>query len=458
MVLAHDRRRPASPARRTTPATRTPMPARALDAATATEGDDASDEGDAAPTQAMVRFAQLSPDAPPLDVCLAPRGTGDYKGPMLAAARGERRHARRRERPRAVFTKVSAYFAIDPGAYDVRLVPAGATSCTPGAADAGSADASAGADAGADADAGTDADAGAGADASAGAGADADAETDAGVDAGPPAGPTLPLPPDTTNLPAFVAGHFATVLLVGDLAPVGGDAPFRMAAVQDDASLAGGGASLRAINALPAVPRPTSASGRRGARGPPSSRTSRSARPASSAAPSQGNADANGYLPIAPFGPGAFSVRASGDAAGDIASSQRATVSPGRCRHDPRGRRKDGRRRASAVAHPLHRQRALRRPPLRLQRRSLPSKRALIVDGSRAAPRRQTWRTHRAPDDIMWASRRARTPRRRRRRAGALARARPASRSSTAGSSCSSIRTSRAPRSPLASSGRFDRT
>ena len=47
------------------------------------------------------------------------------------------------------------------------------------------------------------------------------------------------------------------------------------------------------------------------------------------AAPYQGKADANGYLVIAPFGPGTFSVRASGDAASRIASSDGATVSLG---------------------------------------------------------------------------------------------------------------------------------
>jgi hypothetical protein len=47
------------------------------------------------------------------------------------------------------------------------------------------------------------------------------------------------------------------------------------------------------------------------------------------AAPSQGKPDDSGYLPISPFGPSVFSVRASGDAGRDIASSQSASVASG---------------------------------------------------------------------------------------------------------------------------------
>ena len=58
-----------------------------LDATGSDGGDDAADaadEADAAPTQAMVRFAQLSPDAPALDVCLALAWHGAFQGPLLA--------------------------------------------------------------------------------------------------------------------------------------------------------------------------------------------------------------------------------------------------------------------------------------------------------------------------------------------------------------------------------------
>src|SRR5580698_3335023 len=106
-----------------------------LDATGGEGGDDAdaADEPDAAPTQAMVRFAQLSPDAPALDVCLALHGTGAYQGPLLAQFAEDAGLAADAGAPGLSFATVSAYLAVDAGAYDVRLVPAGATTCTMGA-------------------------------------------------------------------------------------------------------------------------------------------------------------------------------------------------------------------------------------------------------------------------------------------------------------------------------------
>ena len=223
------------------------------------------------------------------------------------------------------------------GAYDVRLVPAGSTTCAQaatGPVEAGSSGVDGGPDAGPDA--GDDADAGA--DAGGDAGTDPGAIVDAGADgadagvgaeAGAPTGPELPMPPDTTNLPAFASGTFTTVLLAGDLAPVGGDAPFRLASVQDDNALAGGAAALRAINALAAVPEATFGFGSSAGSWSPLFADVAFGAASLRAAPSQGTPDANGYLKIAPFGPGAFSVRASGDAAADVVSSQSADVSLG---------------------------------------------------------------------------------------------------------------------------------
>jgi hypothetical protein len=270
-----------------------------LDSTAGEGGDDTSSVGDAAPTQAMVRFAQLSPDAPRLDVCVAPHGTGVFAGPLLAQLAEDAGLPPGASASGLSFADVSAYFAIDAGAYDVRLVPAGSTSCVPG----GSVQAGAGAGAGADAG--------------------------AGPETGAPIGPALPLPPDTTNLPAFALGGFTTVLLAGDLAPVGGDAPFRIVAVRDDTTLAGGGAALRAINALVAVPLATFGFG--SSAGPWSPLFADVAFGAASlaAAPSQGKPDANGYLPIAPFGSGSLSVRASSDAAAEVGSSQSASVASG---------------------------------------------------------------------------------------------------------------------------------
>jgi hypothetical protein len=305
----------------------------ALDSTAVDGGDAAGSVADAAPTQPMVRFAQLSPDAPPLDVCLAPRGTGMFAGPLLAQLAEDAGLAPDASAPGLSFADVSAYFAIDAGAYDVRLVPAGSTTCaqaTTVPVEAGSSgeEAGPGTDAGADAGVGTDAGADAGTDAGADAGVDANGmDASVGVEAGAPAGPALPMPPDTTNLPAFASGTFTTVLLAGDLSPVGGDAPFRLAAVQDDNALAGGAAALRTINALAAVPEATFGFGSSAGSWSPLFVDVAFAAASLMAAPSQGTPDANGYLPIAPFGPAAFSVRASGNAAADVVSSQSANVS-----------------------------------------------------------------------------------------------------------------------------------
>jgi hypothetical protein len=313
------------------------------DAAADDGGVDASGGGDAAPTQAMVRFAQLASDAPPLDVCLAPRGTGNYLGPLLEHLAEDAGLPAGAAAAGLSFADVSAYFAVDAGAYDVRLVPAGATSCAmdavgPPSMDAGRDDAEAerdadvGAGAEASAEAGDGAEAGADASLDAGTGAvdDAGSGVEGSLDAGTPSRVTSPLPADTTTLPPFVAGTFTTVLVAGELAPARSDAPFRMTAVVDDTVLAGGEASLRAINALPAVPTADFGFGSSAGGGwSPLFRDVAFGGPGLTAAPSQGKADSNGYLPIAPFGPGPFSVRTSGDAGGDVASSQAAVVAPG---------------------------------------------------------------------------------------------------------------------------------
>lgn len=297
-----------------------------LDAMASDGGDDSSADVVVASSQAMVRFAHLSPDAPAIDVCVAMHGTGVFKGPLLAPlATAVPADA---SAPGLSFTEVSAYVALDPGTYDLRLVPAGSTSCTPGAmavTDAGS-NAGEGPDATADAEMDASVDA---ADASDDAEAlDASRDVDAtAVDAAP--GPVLPLPPDTTNLPAFVAGGFTTVLLAGELAPAGADAPYRAVALRDDTVLAGGGATLRAINALPAVPDADFGFGSEDASWSPLFADVAFGGASLTAAPYQGKADANGYLVIAPLGPGTFSARTSGDAASQIASSDGVTVSLG---------------------------------------------------------------------------------------------------------------------------------
>jgi Domain of unknown function (DUF4397) len=84
------------------------------------EDGDASDASDAAPAHARVRVAHLSPDAPAVDFCLAPAGTGQFTGPVLAAAGG---------RGGLAYTKVTRYLDVPAIAYDVRLVAPASRDC-----------------------------------------------------------------------------------------------------------------------------------------------------------------------------------------------------------------------------------------------------------------------------------------------------------------------------------------
>ena len=132
-----------------------------------------------------------------------------------------------------------------------------------------------------------------------------------------------------TDLAAFVAGESATVLLAGEVTPVGSDAAFRAVALPDDSVLTGGGASLRAINALAAVPEADFGYGSSAGFWLPLFTDVAFGAASLTGAPNQSTPDDRGYVPISPFGPAAFSVRASGDAGSDIASSQGAAVAFG---------------------------------------------------------------------------------------------------------------------------------
>lgn len=67
-------------------------------------------------TTARVRIAHLSPDAPPVDVCIAPAGTGEFTGPLLGTG--------------LAFGSVTKYLDVEATQYDVRLVAPGAADCT----------------------------------------------------------------------------------------------------------------------------------------------------------------------------------------------------------------------------------------------------------------------------------------------------------------------------------------
>lgn len=245
-------------------------------------GSDASDDAPAPAPQAFVRIAQLSPDVPPVDVCIAPHGTTDFQGPLvgqlaLSLAGGDG-GAEDASLPGLSYPQVSAYLAVTPGPYDVRLVAAGATDCSAGL----SAD-----------------------DASGGL-------------------------PDTTNLPALAYGTYATLLIAGDFSPAGTDRALTVAMLPDDAVLAGGAAVLRAINAVPSWPSLDLGYGSPAGTWSPVLANVAFAQASSQAAPGYGTVDGNGYLAIAPIAGepvGAWPV--DSDAASDAARASSVEIDLG---------------------------------------------------------------------------------------------------------------------------------
>jgi hypothetical protein len=236
---------------------------------------DASVLGDTAPSPAQVRIAQLSPDAPPLDVCLAPHGTGNFGGALFAEIENDT-GAPLDASPRGLsFAQVSAYLMVPPGNYDLRVVPGGSTSCsTPLLL---------------------------------------------------PSGETVP---DAVDIPALAVGAAATIVVAGDASVVGTDAVIEATMILDDASLSSGAAALRAFNAVPSVP--TLDFGFGSSAGDWSALLTNIAfgDPSRQAAPSQGMTDANGYLAVGPFTGKTVSVRPSG-AMTDTAVADNASVAPG---------------------------------------------------------------------------------------------------------------------------------
>lgn len=104
-------------------------------------GDDGGDAGsdgavpEAAPfPYALVRFANWSPDAPSVDVCTSPHGTGTFSGPFVAgllASEGvEGGTLTSSGTPGLPFPSVTSYAYMTPGSYDVRVVAAGASNCS----------------------------------------------------------------------------------------------------------------------------------------------------------------------------------------------------------------------------------------------------------------------------------------------------------------------------------------
>ncbi len=90
----------------------------------------------APPTTALLRFANWSPDAPTIDMCVAPHGTAAFQGPIMArlAAMYENDAGTGSEAgvPGLASPWVSAYMLMAPAQYDARIVVAGSGSCAVG--------------------------------------------------------------------------------------------------------------------------------------------------------------------------------------------------------------------------------------------------------------------------------------------------------------------------------------
>lgn len=285
-----------------------------------TDVDAGSSDASAPAPQALVRIANTSPDAPPLDVCVALHGTAIYQGPLLGqlAAGGDESDAgdagtgTNGATPGVAYPQVSAYLALAPGRYDVRIVAAGAPSCdsrlttrapAPGTNEGG-------------VDAAGETDASDAEDSRVAEDDGAAEDGGAAIDSGPDASSAIP---DQTNLPSLAGNTSTTLLVAGDLSPAGDDAPLTVTMLADDEVLSGGAVALRAINAVPSQPSLDFGLGS-------GSGWERLLTDVTFAAASrqtganQDGVDANGYTPVAPLSSQAMSARpSSSDAGADTA-------------------------------------------------------------------------------------------------------------------------------------------
>jgi hypothetical protein len=82
---------------------------------------DMSTGADMSAPPAFIRIAHLSPDKPPIDVCLAPLGSTQFSGPLLKAAGVA---------PTGLaYAQVTKYLAVSAGRYDLRVIDGGDTTC-----------------------------------------------------------------------------------------------------------------------------------------------------------------------------------------------------------------------------------------------------------------------------------------------------------------------------------------
>jgi hypothetical protein len=283
------------------------------------DGADSADDALPSAPQAFLRIAQLSPDLPAVDVCVAPHGTTAFQGPLLArlaASLGED-GGTEAAAPGLVFTQVSAYLSLDQGPYDVRLVAAGANSCSsslPSASAPGDVDS--GEDGAISVDSGA---AGGPTD----GGEDEAQATDGTVDASSGT-------PDWTDLPPLTFHTYTTLLIAGDWQPAGADPGLTLALLPDDAVLAGPAAALRAVNAVPGWPAADFGLGSFATDWMPVLTGVIFAAASAHAGTDDGVVDPNGYLAISPQHAQAMGARpSSGDAGVGVAVASRVEIDLG---------------------------------------------------------------------------------------------------------------------------------
>jgi hypothetical protein len=234
---------------------------------------DAPDESPVAEPVAYMRVAQLSPDLSAIDLCVAPHGSTAFEGPLvhqLADDEGGPDVG-------IAYGQVSAYLSLAPGALDVRIVAAGASDCASAI------------------------------------------EVD---------GQALLGSPDVTDGAALAPSGYATLLIAGSAASDSGTQGVTVTLLGDDAVLAGGAASLRAINAMPSAPALDFGLGSFSTEWQPLLIKVAFGTASTQAGPSAGAVDANGYLPIEPLANRTMSARLSSGAAGDTAVGA-VTTAPG---------------------------------------------------------------------------------------------------------------------------------
>jgi hypothetical protein len=274
--------------------------------------DEAGDSSSAPPPQTFLRVAQLSPDLTSIDLCVAPHGTTAFQGPLVAELATSLGGADAAS-PGTGYAKVSAYISVAAGQYDVRIVAAGATDCSVAVTGMN-------ADGGMSAEAGVNAEAGAGLSADAGADVDASTVADAVADAASV--------PDAAT-PPFAANAYATVLVAGELAPMGTDRGLTVTAIVDDAVLAGQAVALRAVNAMPTASSLDFGYGSFSGGWFPLLTNVAFASASAQAAQSVGVVDAHGYLPLSPLASQTLSARLSSGAASDAALAKSMTIATG---------------------------------------------------------------------------------------------------------------------------------